>query len=324
VVALVSVIVPLYNSERFINSTLASIAGQTVLPAEVIVVNDASTDASLEVASQWSALLPLSILDHPVNRGVGAARATGIAASSGSLIALLDADDFWLPDHLETMLQRYTDVGGIISANMLHWSKAEGISAVSGSMRNKVPVPEKQLATIYERNFVAPAALFSRTDYEFAGGFSELRKMEDWELWMRMIRTGVRVSTPKQETALHRIHEGSLSADRGHVELSLEVLPSLLSNLAHSEQRILRRTIRRRKGRQALIEGERSLVEGDTWQAISRMVFAAWVDRSFRGGLFGANSSVMLQAVANLLTLGYVARMRRKRGRTAMHGVTSR
>lgn len=320
----ISLVIPLYNSAAYIDAALSSVAGQTRQPDEVVVVDDASTDDGARRAARWSALLPLRVVTHPTNRGLGAARRTGIASTGNDLIALLDADDLWLPDHLEVMLATYGQHGGIVTADTLWWAPGRQVSQVSGRRRKRIPAPEHQRLGILENNFVHPISLFSRSDYERAGGFSDLRKMEDWDLWMRMIRKGVTVTMAPTPTALYRIHGGSLSAGRGTLATNLEQLPKYLDELEPDEQRVLRRTIRRRRARVDLFAGEREQAAGRLGRAGLLWARAVAGDRSLRGGLTGDRSSVTVQALANLMTAGSVGRMRRGRTGSAGTGLRNR
>lgn len=92
-----SVVIPLYNGERTILRALASVTAQTHPPAELIVVDDGSTDAG---PSPVAAHLPEAKLCSQRNSGPGSARNTGVAASTEDWIAFLDADDVWAPHHL--------------------------------------------------------------------------------------------------------------------------------------------------------------------------------------------------------------------------------
>jgi glycosyltransferase involved in cell wall biosynthesis len=95
---LVSVIVPVYNGERYLAAALESALGQTYQPVEVIVVDDGSTDATPDVARRY----PVRYV-RQANQGTGAARNAGLAEARGSLLGHLDADDLWEPD--KTRLQ---------------------------------------------------------------------------------------------------------------------------------------------------------------------------------------------------------------------------
>jgi glycosyltransferase involved in cell wall biosynthesis len=106
---LVSIVLPLYNGAQYIEATLASIGAQTHRDAELIVVNDGSTDASPEMVarSRESAAMPVLQTARIVtqdNQGVAAARNRGIAEARGAWIALIDQDDLWHPDKLAQQL----------------------------------------------------------------------------------------------------------------------------------------------------------------------------------------------------------------------------
>ena len=102
----ISVIVPAYNAARTLAATLASIAAQTRPPLEVIVVDDASTDGTVEIAVTFATRLPnLQVVRQAKNGGVSKARNAGLAASHGDLLAFLDADDLWHPTYLTKMAE---------------------------------------------------------------------------------------------------------------------------------------------------------------------------------------------------------------------------
>lgn len=93
---LVSVIVPVFEGERFLGDALDSVAAQTYPNIETLVVDDGSSDRSAEIASERSEVL---VLREP-HRGAAAARNVGLSAARGELIALLDQDDEWRPQKL--------------------------------------------------------------------------------------------------------------------------------------------------------------------------------------------------------------------------------
>jgi len=108
----VSVVIPLYNKADQLARCLMSVGRQTPRPLEIIVVNDGSTDDGASIADALLSDRDL-LVDQP-NQGVSAARNRGIAAASGDIVAFLDADDEWLPDHLAHIIelsQRFPEAG---------------------------------------------------------------------------------------------------------------------------------------------------------------------------------------------------------------------
>jgi glycosyltransferase involved in cell wall biosynthesis len=101
---LFSVVIPAYNQAEFLDEAIRSILDQTVQDFEILVVNDASTDSTAEIMSRYDDPR-IIVLTHPQNRGLPAARNTGMAAARGEFIALLDADDYYHPHKFEAHLR---------------------------------------------------------------------------------------------------------------------------------------------------------------------------------------------------------------------------
>lgn len=100
--AFFSIIIPLYNKERYIENAIQSILKQTVADYEIIIINDGSTDKSKEIISKYDSE-KIRIIDHPKNKGLSAARNTGIKNAISNYITFLDADDLWKPNYLQTI-----------------------------------------------------------------------------------------------------------------------------------------------------------------------------------------------------------------------------
>ena len=96
-----SVVIPLYNKEHFIKKAIQSVLKQSFQDFEIIIVDDGSTDRSLEIARKFESE-KLKVYTQP-NQGVSVARNKGIENASGEYIAFLDADDTWNMDYLETI-----------------------------------------------------------------------------------------------------------------------------------------------------------------------------------------------------------------------------
>lgn len=99
----ISVVIPSYNGANSIARALDSIRDQTLLPVEVIVVDDASTDNTLEIVEHWQASfisIALRIITQPINHGTAVARNIGWDQARGDFVAFLDDDDSWHPQKL--------------------------------------------------------------------------------------------------------------------------------------------------------------------------------------------------------------------------------
>lgn len=318
--ATVSVIVPAYQAAPFLGAALASIAAQSRPADEVVVIDDGSTDATADIARAWESLLPLVLVQKAVNEGLGAARRDGIARSSGRLLALLDADDYLLPDHLEVMLACHEQHGGIVTASGYRWVPGARIAGTPWHEIAPVPPPSEQAAEILRRNFLYSNVLMERTDHDAAGGFRPLRCDEDWDLWIRMIRNGCRVVVPDTVTVAFRNRPDSLSAGEAFLPADIEVLESFLDEVTPEERRIVLQSLRRRRARARLLDGYVHARAGRIAAARREWLLAVAKDRSFRGGLV-PNGSVALRALICVLAPRSAVRRRDERAvREVRHG----
>ena len=100
----ISVVIPLYNKENFIKKTLDSVLQQTFTDFEVIIVNDCSTDNSDKIILEYKDER-IKTIKHQTNKGLSAARNTGIAVATQDYIAFLDADDCWSTHFLSSVIE---------------------------------------------------------------------------------------------------------------------------------------------------------------------------------------------------------------------------
>jgi glycosyltransferase involved in cell wall biosynthesis len=94
---MISVVIPVFNAERYIAQAIDSVLGQTLAADEIVVVDDGSTDATAEIVRRYQHRVKYRVQQ---NQGPGAARNLGIRETTGDLLAFLDADDLWLPEKL--------------------------------------------------------------------------------------------------------------------------------------------------------------------------------------------------------------------------------
>jgi len=112
-IAKVSVIVPVYNSEKYIGRCIKSILNQKLKELELIIVNDGSTDKSLDIIKKYASDHRIKIINMP-NGGVSSARNAGIDAATGDYIGFVDADDWVHPEMYSSMYARITETGSDI------------------------------------------------------------------------------------------------------------------------------------------------------------------------------------------------------------------
>jgi glycosyltransferase involved in cell wall biosynthesis len=199
--ALVSVIIPVYNGARWIGQALRSAFAQTYRDFEVIVVDDGSTDDLDAALAEWTGRI---IFERQANGGPGSARNRGLARANGRFVAFLDADDEWLPDKLALQVQyfeRYPQTG------LLHTALVGDTLGRAETGGDGMPPPENVFCGLFHTDFfirtltvMAPRAVVLE-----AGGFDERREIhvEDWDLWLRIAARHPIGYLPRR-LALHR------------------------------------------------------------------------------------------------------------------------
>jgi len=267
----IAVVIAAYNAERTIGDTLASLSAQTLKPARVVVIDDASTDDTARVALTWANALPLTVLRNVANLGPGPARHRGIEVTDQDLIALLDADDVLLPRHLQCLAELHAMTGGIVSANARWWGEDQPASAGTYRDRFQIPPPYKQDHWILLGNFVFIGSMFRRSDYTLAGGFrldARLDGAEDWDLWIRMIRNGSRVFGPQEDTCMYRVSGSSLTSGTDVLVRYERVLQLALHEASRADEAAtLRRSLRYMRARRYLVAARHAARVGRRWDS---------------------------------------------------------
>lgn len=268
--------VPAHNAQDTIDQALGSVAFQTLAPAEVVVADDTSGDETVRVAAAWVDRLPLRILTTEENGGPGVARDRAIRGSTSPLIAMLDADDVWFPDHLETLVSLQRAHGGVSAARFLRWAPGQGVASAPGDLA-PLPPADRQLEVLYQGNFVWIATLYERALYDAVGGFRpNLRVGEEWDLYIRMLRRGARIRRADHPTVLYRRQAGSLTWDDAGIGDRVHVLELAQEEASdRSELTAIRRGRRRLDAERALITAYRLASEGRRRHA-RRTAMRAW------------------------------------------------
>ncbi|MDY7013342.1 MAG: glycosyltransferase family A protein [Cyanobacteriota bacterium] len=190
---LVSVVIPTYNAEAFIERTLNAVLAQTYQNLEILVVNDGSRDRTAEIVSAIAQCDRRVIVLEQPNSGVAAARNLGIQHARGEFIAPIDADDLWYPQNLEKQVQCFLHSDpnvGLVYAWSVDIDKNDN---PTGEFR-AAKIEGNVYKTLICHNFLgnASATLMRRSCLEQIGGYnSQLREQkaqgcEDWDLYLRL------------------------------------------------------------------------------------------------------------------------------------------
>jgi glycosyltransferase involved in cell wall biosynthesis len=208
----VSVIVPAYNQAAYLTEALQSILAQSYQNHEILVVDDGSTDETPAIAQSFGCVVQYI---RQENQGLAGARNTGIRHARGKYVALLDSDDRWLPEFLQTMMTlvdeeptatvyyggwRYMDIHGC------DLPQAPG---------QKVIPPAEMYAAMLKSNFLNCCTIvMHRSKVMEAGMFDpEFRRLQDQELWVRLLRQGHTFIGSSATLVRYRVHGESLSTN---------------------------------------------------------------------------------------------------------------
>ena len=182
----ISVVVPVYEVEPFIQATMRSIAEQTRPADEVVIVDDASRDRSVHLAMES---FPLArVVEHRTNRGLAAARNSGADASTGDLIMFLDADDRLRSDALDVLERRFLSQPTIAAAIPRFHVVVDGVLQPSAT---SIPadrlLSSASMSALLWRNPLYSGALVRREAWAHVRYAEELRMCEDLDFWLRLL-----------------------------------------------------------------------------------------------------------------------------------------
>lgn len=198
----VAVVIPVHDRAEMLDRALRSIAAQTVRPAEVVVVDDVSSDDSPDVALAHGATL----VRMSENGGPAMARNAGIARVKASWVAFLDSDDEWLPEHLELMMAA-SEGEALVTAP----SVTTGGRVMGNPWRRPVRLSPRRL--LVPGNMITTSGTMVRRDLlDAIGGFQSLPQAEDLDLWLRVISRAPGVALPRP-TVVYHLHETQVSTD---------------------------------------------------------------------------------------------------------------
>ncbi len=212
---IVSIIIPAYNCADYLETTVQSIQIQDYSSWELIIVDDGSTDITLEVVEKLSASDSRIRLIKQANGRQGKARNTGIKLAKGVWIAFLDSDDIWLPGKLKFQLEE------TIKGNY-DLSFTDGFICLSNQMdlrehrfgvQNKVYQGEEAVQEFHAQNKIPTSSVLVKKEVLFSKGMFpeelEIQNCEDYLLWTLLLEKGCSFLSISEALILYRVHPGS-------------------------------------------------------------------------------------------------------------------
>ena len=224
----VTVVVTAYNDTRFLAQALTSLIEQDFADFECIVVDDGSTDLTMDVGFGFAAVdARFRVVQHEGNSGLPAARNTGLSYARGAWVTFLDADDFLWPSAISRRLEVIGDDPECAGAYCDWRSETE-----ESSPRDR-PTEARQLERVtfpgaeWDTPFIASAPILRTAIVRAVGGFSEsLHSAEDFEFYLRLLRAGYWIEYARYVGVGYRQVTGSMI--RGNPALHFEVVRSVI------------------------------------------------------------------------------------------------
>ena len=205
----VSCIIPTHGRPEHLKNSLACLLAQTLPPAEILVVDDLDdprTATLVEMAAR-RADVPIRRIVNRAHPGASGSRNAGAHAATSEIVAFLDDDDQWKPDYLARAIETFATTRADAVITGLRRYK------VDGSIQDMVPPPPQEIAgRLYEKNFGMTGSNLSirRDVFERVGGFdASLPVHEDWDLLIRLVRSGTGYAVAPETNAEWREHAGA-------------------------------------------------------------------------------------------------------------------
>ena len=212
---LVSVVIPVYNGERFLRESLESVFAQTFHNYEIICVDDGSTDGSYALLQQYGARVRVI---QQANSGQSAARNAGVREAAGAFVAFLDQDDQWYPSKLAQQVAVLNAEPDVVLVHC-NYDRMDGdgrVLVAGAALVERTSALTSPLGRLIGEALVFPSAMMVRRDvFQRVGGFDpELRGFEDFDLIARLKQEGGFILLNESGMA-YRLHGGGFSRAGG-------------------------------------------------------------------------------------------------------------
>jgi glycosyltransferase involved in cell wall biosynthesis len=209
--SLVSIIIPCFNSEKFIVETIQSVQNQTYPNWEIILIDDCSSDATVAIILEMIEKDDrIQLFQFEKNSGTGVARNKGLSIAKGRYISFLDADDLWKPEKLQKQIDFVTENNVPFTFSFYDCIDEEG-----KPLNKRVEAPlNLSYRQLFFCNYIGNLTGIYDVDYFGKIPISAIRKRQDWMLWLTVLKK-IKAAQPVRESlAFYRIRENSLSISK--------------------------------------------------------------------------------------------------------------
>ncbi len=254
---LVTVIIPTFNRRAWIGECLDSVLGQTYRNTEIIVVDDCSTDGTVEWLRSEEKYSSVIVHEQEKNGGASVARNTAIAMAKGELIVFIDSDDMLKPEHIETAVEHFEqhaelglfccdstmiDAGGSIILDGKTWHQT-----LSDAKNVEVKTGFRSLADVFAYSNCFPGFTLRREVFAELGGFDQpIFPADDYDLALRVAASRFKVYYLHKPLCLRREHDGQCSGIENSVKTQVKLLEALKKAAANPEIRKDKRLVKKR------------------------------------------------------------------------------
>jgi glycosyltransferase involved in cell wall biosynthesis len=205
----ISVVIPAFNASKYIAETIHSVLQQTLPADEVLVIDDGSTDNTAAIAASFGP--PVRVIRTP-NSKLPAARNRGVKEAKGEWIAFVDADDLWAENKLERQMQelsRHPEADLCYTGRILFESSGRTVPRDVIKVPPATAIAQEMLNT---NKFPPSCVVIRRSTFLDVGGHdTSFPYVEDWDLWLRLIKAGIKFVDCPEPLLRYRIHPDNMT-----------------------------------------------------------------------------------------------------------------
>ena len=208
---LVSVIMPAYNSEQFIEKSIRSALAQTYSNLEIIVIDDCSSDGTVQIVQKLAQEdNRVRLIQNETNAGAANSRNKGMDCSRGAYVALLDSDDIWYPDKLQKQIKLAEETG----AGLIYCSYAMVDEQGKKKCRDFVVNEQVSLKSLLRKSEISCSTALLRADVIQQRRFCNAYYHEDYVFWLQLLKDGVQTAGLREVLADYTLRDSSRAANK--------------------------------------------------------------------------------------------------------------